>query len=142
MTIAEFPQFAAAWAILFSVVIRWLRAGASWEAVDQGAATANTLRELTGIMELEKLQDVFGPPRLDSGVFPVTRREVMRERTGVAYLIGDRWLDGGSMIVALVTLMPIWPIWGTRWWLDTLLGFACLYQVAGWIATIRLVRRR
>jgi hypothetical protein len=141
MSIADFPQFAAACAILFSVVVRSLRAGASWDAVSQGAVTATILRELTGILEFDRLQQVFGPPRMEDGVFPVTRREIMRERTGLAYLFGDRWLDGGSALVAIITLLPIWPIWSTQWWLDTLLVFACIYQVAGWIATTRLTRR-
>ncbi len=139
--IADFPQFAAACAILFSVAIRWLRAAASWDAVDSGVATAATLRELTGIIDIDRLQQAFGPPRLDDGVFPVTRREVMRQRTGLAYLFGDRWLDGGSALVAIVALAPLWPIWSTRGWLDTLLVFASLYQAAGWIATLRLIRR-
>jgi hypothetical protein len=41
--------------------------------------------------------------------------------------------------VALVTLLPIWPLWNTRQWLDTLLIFAGAYQAAGWIAAFRLV---
>ena len=142
MMIADFPQFAASCAILFSVVIRWLRAGASWDAVEQGQATAQTLRDLTGIMQYDRLQEVFGAPRLQDGMFNVTRAEVMRQRTGAAYLIGDRWLDGASALVAIVSLLPIWPIWGTRWWLDTLLTFASLYQVAGWVAIMQLMKRR
>ena len=142
MTIADFPQFAAACAILFSVVIRWLRSGASWTAVNEGSATAATLRELTGILEFDRLQQTYGPPRLEEGVFPVTPREVLRERTGLGYLVGDRFLDGGSAIIAIISLLPIWPVWGTRWWLDTLLCFACAYQVAGWFAIARLAQKR
>lgn len=140
MTIADFPQFAAACAILFSVVIRSLRSGASWEAVDQGSATANELRELTGILDYDKLQETFGPPRLEDGAFRVTRRDVLRERTGLGYLFGDRYLDGASALVAIATLLPLWPVWGTRWWLDTLLAFASVYQVAGWVASARLFK--
>ena len=142
MSIADFPQFAAACAILFSVVIRWLRAGATWDAVDEGRATANELRELTGIMEYDRLQETFGPPRMEDGVFPVTRREVLRERTGLGYVLGDRFLDGGSALIAIAALLPFWPLWGTRWWLDTLLGFASIYQAAGWIASMRMIRQR
>jgi hypothetical protein len=139
---ADFPQFVAACAILFSVVIRWIRSGASWDAVLEGRATADVLRDLTGIIEFEKLQEAFGPPRLEDGVFPVTRREVLRQRTGLGYLFGDRWLDGGSALIAILAVLPIWSIWDSNTWFDTLLIFASVYQVAGWVAAFRLVRRR
>lgn len=135
-------QLAAALAILLSVVIRSIRGGASWQQVDDGVATADTLRDLTGIMDTEELQKTFGPPRLEDGVYPVTRREVRRARSGVAYLFGDRWLDGASALVAIISLMPIWPLWNTRQWLDTLLIFAGAYQAAGWIASMRMIRTR
>lgn len=141
MYAADFPQFLAACAILFSVVIRWIRQGASWDAVAEGRATADVLADLTGITDHETLQDVFGPPRLEDGVFPVTRRQVMRQRTGFGYLVGDRWLDGGSAIIALLAVMPVWPAWDRQAWLDTLLIFAGVYQLAGWIASARLIRR-
>ena len=135
-------QLAAALAILLSVIIRSIRGGASWQQVEDGQATADTLRDLTGIMSTDDLQQTFGPPRLEDGIFPVTRNEVRRARTGLGYLLGDRWLDGASALVAIISLMPIWPLWNTRQWLDTLLIFAGAYQAAGWIAAIRLVRTR
>lgn len=142
MTIADFPQFAAALAILLSVVIRSLRNDSSWVAVEEGRVTAQTLRDLTGILEFDQLQEAFGAPRLDDGVFPVTRRKILQERTTLGYLFGDRWLDGGSALIAIITLLPIWPIWGTRWWLDILVALASMYQVAGWVATLQFQRRR
>jgi hypothetical protein len=142
MVMPAFTQAVAAFAILISVVVRWIRSGASWQAIEEGRATADILRDVTGIMEFDKLQDLFGPPRLEDGVFPVTRPEVMRQRTGLGYLMGDRWLDGGCAVIALAALMPIWPLWGTRIWLDTLLIFAGSYQVAGWLAATRLIGRR
>lgn len=142
MTIADFPQFAAALAILISVVIRSLRNDSSWVAVDEGRVTAQTLRDLTGILEFDELQERFGAPRMDDGVFPVARRKILAERTTLGYLFGDRWLDGGSAVIAIVSLLPIWPVWGTRWWLDTLLMFASAYQVAGWVATLQFQRKR
>lgn len=142
MSTPAFAQAAAAIAILLSVVVRWIRSGASWQAIDEGRATAETLRDLTGIMDAERLQEAFGPPRLDDGVFPVTRREVLNQRTGYGFLMGDGWLDGGSALIALVVLLPIWPIWGTRSWLDVLLVFASIYQVAGWAASMRIIGRR
>lgn len=142
MTNPAFAQAAAAVAILLSVIVRWIRSGASWQAIEEGRATADILRDITGILEFDRLQEVFGPPRLEDGVFPVTPREVRRQKTGMGYLMGDRWLDGGSAIIALVTLLPIWPVWGTRTWLDTLLMFAGLYQAAGWLAATRLIGRR
>lgn len=142
MTIADFPQFAAALAILISVVIRSLRNDSSWVAVDEGRVTAQTLRDLTGILEFDTIQETFGAPRLDDGIFPVTRSKILRERTTLGYLFGDRWLDGGSAVIAIIVLLPIWPVWGTRWWLDTLLMFASAYQVAGWVATLQFQRKR
>jgi hypothetical protein len=142
MSTPAFAQAAAAIAILLSVIVRWIRSGASWQAIEEGRATADVLRDLTGIMDSERLQDAFGPPRLEDGVFPVTRREVLRQRTGYGYLMGDRWLDGGSALIAILALMPLWPQWGTRPWLDTLLIFASIYQAAGWLAAMRLIGRR
>jgi hypothetical protein len=142
MVMPPVTQAAAAFAILISVIVRWIRSGASWQAIEDGRATADILRDVTGIMEFDRLQDTFGPPRLEDGVFPVTRREVLRERTGLGYLMGDRWFDGGCAIIALVSLMPIWPVWGTRAWLDTLLIFAGSYQIAGWLAATRLIGRQ
>ena len=142
MYLPAFTQMAVAFAILLSVVIRWLRNDSSWLAIEEGRATADTLRDLTGILEYDSLQEAFGPPRLQDGVFPVTKREVLKQRTGLGYLFGDRWLDGASALIAAVTLMPIWPLWSTWQWLETLLMFAALYQVAGWIAVLRLVKKR
>lgn len=138
---ADFPQFAAACAILLSVVIRWIRSGASWDAVAEGRATADVLRDLTGILDFESLQEAFGPPRMEDGVFPVTRREVLRNRTGLGFLFGDRWLDGGSALIAILAIAPIWSVWDSQMWLDILLAFASIYQAAGWVAAFRLVRR-
>ena len=142
MYLPAFPQAAAAIAILLSVIVRWIRSGASWQAVEEGRATAEVLGDITGILDSEKLQETFGPPRLEDGVFPVTIREVRRQKSGIGYLMGDRWLDGGSAVVALIALMPIWPVWGTRIWLDTLLILASIYQAAGWLAAMRLIGRR
>lgn len=142
MSTPPLAEAAAAIAILLSVTVRGIRSGASWQAVEEGRATADILRDLTGIMDGEKLQNVFGPPRLEDGVFPVTRREILRQRSGFAYLMGDRWLDGGSAAIALLTLMPIWPQWNTYPWLDTLLVFAGIYQAAGWLAAVRLIGPR
>ncbi len=142
MSTPGLTQTVAAIAILLSVIVRWIRSGASWQAVDNGQATADILRDITGIMEFDRLQEAFGPPRLEDGVFMVTRAEVMRQRTGLGFLFGDRWLDGGSALVAVITLLPIWPIWGTRSWLDILLVFASAYQAAGWLAAMQLVGRR
>jgi hypothetical protein len=142
MSAPGFPQAAAAIAIILSVIVRWIRSGAAWQAVEEGRATADVLRELTGIMERDQLQEAFGPPRLEDGVFPVTEREVLRQRNTVGYLLGDKWLDGGSLLAALIALLPIWPVWGTRPWLDMLLTFVGLYQVAGWAVATRLIGRR
>lgn len=142
MTAPGFTQAAAAIAILLSVLVRTIRSGASWDAVEQGRATAEHLRDLTGIMKLEDLQEAFGPPRLEDGVFPVTRQEVLRNRTGLGFLLGDKWLDGGSALIALIVLLPIWPVWETRWVLNTLLSFAALYQAGGWIASTRFLGKR
>lgn len=133
-------QAAGAIAILLSVVVRSIRSGASWQAVDDGEATAEHLRDLTGILDIQRLREVFGPPRLMDGVFPVSRREVLRNRSGLAYLLGDRWLDGASALIAILALFPLWPLWGTRSWLDTLLLLAGGYQAAGWIASARFIK--
>jgi hypothetical protein len=142
MYLPAFPQAAAAIAILLSVIVRWIRSGASWQAIEEGHATADILRDITGILDFEKLQETFGPPRLDDGVFLVTPYEVRKQKTGLGYLMGDRWLDGGSAVIALLALLPVWPVWGTRIWLDTLLIFASIYQAAGWLAATQLIGRR
>ena len=142
MYLPAFPQAAAAIAILLSVIVRWIRSGASWQAIEEGRATAEVLGDITGILDREQLQEAFGPPRLEDGVFPVTPNEVRRQKNGIGYLMGDRWLDGGSAVVALIALLPIWPAWGTRIWLDTLLILASIYQAAGWLAALRLIGRR
>ena len=54
-----FTQAAAAIAIILSVIVRWIRSGASWQAIDEGRATAGDLRDITGILDFEKLQDAF-----------------------------------------------------------------------------------
>ena len=135
-------QAMGATSILLSVVVRVIRSGASWQAIDEGVATQEHLRDVTGILNSETLQDIFGPPRMEDGVFPVTRAEVLRQRTGVGYLLGDRWLDGASAVIAVLSLFPLWPLWGTRIWLDTLLMFAGLYQIAGWVAAIMQAGRK
>lgn len=142
MSFGGLPQTLVAIAILLSVIVRWIRSGASWQAVDEGQATAEHLRDITGIMDYDKLQEAFGPPRLQDRVFPVTRAEVKRRRNGLGYLLGDRVFDGGSALIAAVALLPIWPLWGTRVWMDTLLVFAGVYQLAGWVAATFLFGRR
>ncbi len=137
-----FTLAAAAFAILLSVIVRYIRSGASWQAVEEGRAQAEHLRELTGVMEYDRLQEAFGPPRMDDGVFPVTRAEVLRQRTVVGYLLGDRWLDGASALIAIGVLLPVWPVWGTRSWLELLTMFAGGYQAAGWLAAFRFFGRR
>lgn len=133
---------AGAFAVILSVIVRWIRSGAAWGAVDEGFATADVLRELTGVLTRDDLQEAFGPARLQDGVYPVTRAEVMRRRTAIGYLLGDRWFDGGSMAIAVLCLLPIWPLWGTRPWAETLLMFAGVYQIAGWVAATMLIGRK
>lgn len=140
--IPGFTQALAACAILLSVIVRSIRSGASWQAIDDGAATGDILRDVTGILQPDRLQEIFGPPRMEDRVFSVTRAEVKSQRTSLGYLMGDRWLDGASALIAVISLLPIWPLWGTRIWLDTLLMFASCYQVAGWIAASVIVSRR
>lgn len=58
MYLPAFTQMTIAFAILLSVVIRWLRNDSSWLAIEEGRATADTLRDLTGILEFDRLQEV------------------------------------------------------------------------------------
>lgn len=139
---AGYTAMVAAFAILLFVAVRWIRSGASWGAIDEGTATAEHLRDITGILEPDKLQEAFGPPRLEDGVYPVTHQEVLRNRTGLGYLLGDKWLDGASAVIAVLVLLPIWPLWGTRPWLEMLLVFASLYQIAGLFASMTFMVRR
>src|SRR5262245_36939735 len=110
MSTPPLTQTVAALAILLSVIVRWIRSGASWHAVDEGRATAETLRDITGLMEFVRLQETSGPPQIRYGFLPVTPRELKCHRTGLGFLLGNRWLDGGCAIVALVALLPIWPM--------------------------------
>ena len=104
-------------------------------------ATAEHLREITGIRGWDRLQEAFGPPRMD-GVWPVTRVEVKRQRTGMGYLMGDKWLDLASMLTGVVCLMPIWPVWADGRLLQAVLSLAGVYQLAGWVATMGLLGKR
>lgn len=140
-TPALIPAFGAI-AILLSVIVRSIRSGASWQAVDDGFATAEVLRDLTGILGFDKLQEAFGPARLQDGVFPVTRAEVKAKRTTLGYLLGDRGFDTASAVIAVIALLPIWPQWGTRPWVELLLAFAGAYQLAGWAAGFALLGNR
>ena len=40
---------------------------------------------------------------MQDGVFAVTRAEVRSQKTSIGYLLGDRWLDGGSAGIAVVS---------------------------------------
>lgn len=142
MSFPGFIPFAGAIAILLSVIVRWIRSGVSWGAIEDGVATADNIREVTGIMGREALQKAFGPARLEDGIYPVSRREVLRQRTAVGYLLGDRWLDGASAAIAILALLPIYPLWGTRPWVETLLLAAGVYQIVGWVAVIGLFGKR
>lgn len=142
MSVGGYIPTIVAIAILLSVIVRWIRSGASWAAIEEGAATAEHLRDITGIIDRDKLQETFGAPRLEDGVYPVSPADVRRRRTALSYLMGDRWFDGASALVAIAALLPIWPIWGTRIWMEMLLWFAGLYQLAGWIVSMRLLGRR
>jgi hypothetical protein len=136
-----FPQSAIAVAVLLSSIVRQIRSGSVWYAVDQGEAQAEHLRELTGINDRDRLLEAFGPPRMD-GVWPVTRMEVKKQRTGLGYMMGDRWLDGACTLIALICLFPVWPVWQAGVLLETCLWLAGLYQMFGWFASISLLRRR
>jgi hypothetical protein len=128
-------------AVILSAIVRMTRTGAAMRAVEEGTADAEALRDLTGIRSLKGLSEAFGPPRLD-GVFATTPAEVRRRRRGLGYLLGDRWLDGASLLIAVGALLPFWPLWGTRYWLEQLVALAGLYQLAGWAATFSLLGRR
>jgi hypothetical protein len=131
---------AGAFAILLSVLVRSLRSSAAWSAVDRGEARAETLSELTGIFGREALQEAFGPPRLEDGIFPVSRRDVRRKRTGLGVLFGDRVLDGACAFIAIAALTPIWPVWTGRSLMEGVFAVAAAYQAAGWIASFRYLR--
>jgi hypothetical protein len=136
-----FAETAAAFAIMLSAIVRQIRSGSVWYAIDEGQTTTEHLRELTGIREYDRLQEAFGPPRMD-GVWPVTRAEVKANRTGLGYLMGDRWFDGASILIAIVALMPVWPMWTAGAVLQMLLAFAGAYQIMGWLAATSLFGRR
>lgn len=136
-----FTTAATAIAVILSAIVRGLRTGAAWAAVEEGVAGAEHLRDLTGILEPRALQDIFGPPRMD-GVYPVTRAQVLKARRPTGMLMGDRWLDRASLLIALAALLPIWPLWTTRPWLETLVACAGVYQALGWAATLLLLGRR
>ena len=142
MYLPGFTQTAVAIAILLSVIVRSIRSGAAWGAVDEGAATAEHLRELTGLRTGQELLEAFGPPRMEDGLFPVSRAQVRRARSGLGVLIGDGRLDAACALVALASLLPVWPLWGTRAWLEVALMAAGAYQAAGWLAASTLLLRR
>ena len=142
MSVGGYIPTIVAIAILLSVIVRGIRSGVSWAAVEEGVATAENLREITGIVSREQLQETFGAPRLEDGVYPVSPADVRRKRTGLAFLMGDRWFDGASALIAIAALLPLWPVWGTRVWMEILLWFAGAYQLAGWAVSLRLLGQR
>jgi hypothetical protein len=135
--LAGFAETAAAIAIILSVTIRMIRADALWKQVEDGAATAETLSELTGIADRDMLIELFGPPRLEDGVFLATRRDVRQARTGLGLLMGDWRLDGACCLVAIAALIPVWPPFETSRWLGLCLLLASGVQAAGWIVSLR-----
>jgi hypothetical protein len=133
---------AIAIAILLSVIVRGIRGSVAWGAVEDGVATADHLREITGIFDWRRLQEVFGPPGLDDGLFRVSRGHVRQSRTLVGVLMGDRWLDGASVLLALAVLAPIYPVWRLGHWIEWPLYAAGVYQLLGWMAAFRLLGGR
>jgi len=136
--LAGLPETAAAIAIILSVIVRMIRSDAAWKLVEDGEATAETLAELTGLGDRERLIEEFGPPRLEDGVFSVTTAEVRRARTGLGILMGDWRADGACALAAGLALAPVWPAFGDSRWLGLLLTSAVLWQVGGWIVSARL----
>lgn len=125
-------------AVLLSSIVRLIRTDAAWKAVDENYAGAEHLRDLTGVIKRESLQDIFGPPTLE-GIFNVSRPEVEKNRQITGHLMGNLKLDGLSVLIALLAL--IWKPYGSLGdVLNLFLMIAVLYQLAGWGATAMLMK--
>ncbi len=135
-----FEMAAIAMAVILSAIVRIVRTDACWKAVDEGYATAEHLRDLTGIFKRSDLQDVIGLPTLD-GVFHVTREDVERARRPTGYLMGHIKLDTAALGVAVIGL--VWKPYG---FVGDLLNagiiLAALYQISGWIVSFQLLNDR
>ncbi|MEM6627285.1 MAG: hypothetical protein AAGB25_08145 [Pseudomonadota bacterium] len=135
-----FGLAAAALAILLSAIVRIIRTGDAWRAVEEGRAGVEHLRDLTGVLEPRALQDIFGPPTLE-GIYPVAPEQVRRARRPLGRLMGDPYLDSASVAVAALSL--IWsPDGPLRIFLTTAFLLAAGYQATGWAATSLLIGRR
>ena len=136
-----FAIAAGAITVILSAIVRLIRTDAAWKAVDEGYAGVDHVRDLTGIFEPRALQDVFGPPTMEGGIYKVERAQILSARRWTGWLMGDLKLDMACIVIGVIAL--IWtPYNALRILLHMLLLGAVIYQVGGWLAATGLMRRR
>ena len=134
-----FTTAATALAVILSAIVRLVRTDAALKAVDEGYATSDHLRELSGVLDPRALQDVFGPPTLE-GVYHVDRRQIMDSRRLTGWLIGDMRLDLACLAIAvLILVLPRYGVLHDLAVMPFLLAVA--YQIGGWICAGMLMGR-
>ena len=83
-----FAIAAGAITVILSAIVRLIRTDAAWKAVDEGYAGVDHVRDLTGIFEPRALQDVFGPPTMEGGIYKVERAQILAARRWTGWLMG------------------------------------------------------
>lgn len=125
---------AAGLSVILMAFVSMIGAASRRLAVDEGRASIKDICELTGILEVGDLQDIFGPPDMNRVWRNLTMERVLAHRRPAGHLMTGRAANWASVGIALLALFFPNEL--------TLLAlfFAVLAQCAGWMLSYRLPR--